>query len=203
MKALILVDIQVDFTRKGKLEVPNGDDIIPVVNELQQHFDLVLATQDWHPPDHKSFASMHPGKKVFENVLLNGLPQVLWPDHCVQGSSGAEFHPSLNMTRVESIIRKGMDPEIDSYSGFFDNGHRKSTGLGGYLRERRVNALYVCGLAGDFCVFFTVKDAIGEGFQTTLIEDATRSISEEAFKNAKSEIRSLGGFITQSSQLNF
>jgi nicotinamidase/pyrazinamidase len=198
MQALIIVDIQNDFTKGGKLEVPDGESIIPIVNTLQNHFDLVVATQDWHPPSHKSFASNHIQKKPFDIVMLGELEQVLWPDHCVQGSSGAAFHPQLNTNKIEAIFRKGMDPEIDSYSGFYDNGHKKSTGLSGYLRERHVNSVCVCGLAGDFCVFFTVKDAIQEGFKTFLIEDATRCISIEGFDKARDEVKSLGGKIVRS-----
>src|SRR5690606_2099670 len=128
MRALIIVDIQNDFVTGGKLEVPNGEQIIPLVNMLSEKFDLVVATQDWHPQDHKSFASNHPGKAPFEKIMLEGLEQVLWPDHCVQGSRGADFHPQLQMDRVEAIFRKGMTTTIDSYSGFFDNGHKKATG---------------------------------------------------------------------------
>src|SRR5690349_304116 len=173
MRALILVDIQNDFVAGGRLEVPHGEQIVPLVNELARHFELVVATQDWHPKNHKSFASNHPGKNPFDVITLGGLEQVLWPDHCVQGSRGAEFHPLLQMDCVEAIFRKGMDPEIDSYSGFFDNGHRKSTGLAGYLRERNIDSVFVCGLAGDYCVLYTAKDALQSGFKTSLIEDAS------------------------------
>jgi nicotinamidase/pyrazinamidase len=188
MKTLILIDIQNDFIPGGALPVSEGDKIIPIVNELQKEFDLVIATQDWHPPHHKSFASSHPGKNVFEKIDLNGLDQVLWPDHCVQGSPGAEFHPMLNTQKVEAIFRKGTDLNIDSYSGLFDNGHRKSTGLAGYLRERKVGDVYVCGLAADYCVYFTAKDLLSEGFQTYFIEDATRAISDEGFMHAKNDL---------------
>jgi len=199
MQALIIVDIQNDFTQGGRLEVPNGEEIIEIVNSLQHHFDLIVATQDWHPPLHKSFASNHVGKKPFEKIELHGLEQVLWPDHCIQGTSGADFHPELEMNHVEAIFRKGINPEVDSYSGFYDNGHKRSTGLSGYLRERHVNSVCVCGLAGDYCVFYTVKDAIREGFKTFLIEDATRSIDAAAFEKAKDEVKSLGGKIVRSS----
>ncbi len=201
MRALILVDIQNDFVAGGKLEVPNGEQIIPLVNQLSNEFDLVVATQDWHPPGHKSFASNHPGKSPFETITLGGLPQVLWPDHCVQASRGAEFHPQLKMERVEAVFRKGMDPEIDSYSGFYDNGHKKSTGLAGYLQERKVRSVYICGLAGDFCVYYTAKDALGAGFDTFIIEDATRAINEEKFAQAKADVRAAGGAIIDSAEL--
>ncbi len=195
MHALIIVDIQNDFVPGGALAVPAGDEIIPIVNELQKSFGLVVATQDWHPEKHKSFASSHPGKKVFEKIQLHGLDQVLWPDHCIQGTNGAELHKGLNTNRVEAIFRKGMDSDIDSYSGFYDNGYKKSTGLAGYLRERKVKKVYICGLASDYCVFFTARDAIKENFETYLVEDATRPIDPNGFDMAKDEILSRGGQI--------
>ena len=201
MKALLLIDIQNDFLPGGALAVPEGDQVIPVVNALQPHFDLVVATQDWHPADHKSFASNHPGKKPFEAIDLQGREQVLWPDHCVQGSAGAALAPALELNRVEAIFRKGMNPEIDSYSGFFDNGHLKTTGLADYLRSKMVTQVFVAGLAGDFCVYFTAKDALLEGFKTFLLEDASRPINPESFTQAKADLRHLGGKIIQSSVL--
>jgi nicotinamidase/pyrazinamidase len=201
MNALILVDIQNDFVPGGRLAVPDGDAIIPLVNELQASFQLVVATQDWHPPGHKSFASSHTGKKIFERIDLHGLGQVLWPDHCVQGSEGAAFHPALQMQNVEAIFRKGMDREIDSYSGFYDNGGRKSTGLAGYLRERKVSKVFVCGLAADYCVAFTARDALRENFDTFIIADATRPIDADGFQRASSEIMGMGGNIIESSEL--
>jgi nicotinamidase/pyrazinamidase len=201
MKALLLIDIQNDFLPGGALAVPEGDQVIPVVNALQPHFDLVVATQDWHPADHKSFASNHPGKKPFEAIDLQGREQVLWPDHCVQGSAGAALAPALELNRVEAIFRKGMNPEIDSYSGFFDNGHVKTTGLADYLRSKMVTQVFVAGLAGDFCVYFTAKDALLEGFKTFLLEDASRPINPEGFTQAKADLRHLGGKIIQSSVL--
>ncbi|GAA0190761.1 bifunctional nicotinamidase/pyrazinamidase [Fulvivirga kasyanovii] len=201
MDALMIVDIQNDFTPGGSLAVPQGDEIIPVVNELQKSFELVIATQDWHPREHKSFASNHPGKKPFETTTLQGLEQILWPDHCVQGTTGAEFHAGLHLNKVEAIFRKGMDTEIDSYSGFYDNGHKKSTGLAGYLRERKVKNVYICGLAADFCVFYTAKDALKEGFGTYMIEDATRAIDPAGFLKAKEEIKALGGKVIMSSDI--
>jgi nicotinamidase/pyrazinamidase len=166
----------------------------------QQSFELVVATQDWHPKKHKSFSSNHPGKRNFEEISLNGLKQVLWPDHCVQATRGADFHPELHTQKIEAIFRKGMDIEIDSYSGFYDNGYRKSTGLAGYLKERKVRAVYVCGLAGDYCVYYTAKDALKENFQTYIIEDATRSINSSGFEDAKKDITQLGGEIITSHQ---
>lgn len=201
MKALIIVDIQNDFTTGGALAVPGGETIIPVVNQIQQKFDLVVATQDWHPEGHKSFASSHTGQKLFDTIQLDGLTQVLWPDHCLQGSTGAEFHNELNTARIEAIFRKGMAPSIDSYSGFFDNGRRKNTGLAGYLRDRNVTDVFVCGLAGDYCVFFTAKDALGEGFNTAIINDAVRSISAEGYEEAKRKIIATGGKVIESGMI--
>ena len=203
MNALIIVDIQNDFTSGGSLAVPNGELIIPIVNKIQDQFDLVVATQDWHPSAHSSFASNHIGRKVFETISLRGLDQVLWPDHCVQDSPGANFHRELNLKKVEAIIRKGMDPDIDSYSGFYDNGRKKSTGLKGYLKERNVTSVYICGLAGDYCVYFTAKDSQSEGFKTVIIEDAVKSISENDFSKAKIHLESLGVTFTNSSGLAF
>jgi nicotinamidase/pyrazinamidase len=201
MRALILVDIQNDFMPGGPLAVPLGDEIIPLVNELQSSFDLVVATQDWHPENHKSFASNHAGKNPFEKIVLHQLEQVLWPDHCIQGTTGAQIHHSVNINKVEGIFRKGMDSEIDSYSAFYDNGYKKSTGLAGYLHERKVKKIYVCGLAADFCVYFTAKDALKENFETYIIEDATRAIDANGFVKAKENILSSGGKIIKSETL--
>ena len=177
MKALILVDIQNDFLPCGALAVPDGDAVIPVANRLQTMFPLVAATQDWHPVNHGSFAANHPGKKVFEQIDLNGLPQTLWPVHCVQGTSGAELAPGLQRERIAKIFPKGTDAGIDSYSGLFDNGHRKSTGLGEWLKAKGVTEVFVCGLATDYCVKFTALDAAHLGFKTHFIEDASRGVN--------------------------
>lgn len=202
MNALILVDIQNDFVPGGRLPVPAGNEIVKLVNELQDSFELVVATQDWHPSTHKSFATQHPGKKQFEIISLHGLDQVLWPDHCVQGTSGADFHSDLNTMKVEAVFRKGMNPEIDSYSGFYDNGYKKSTGLAGYLRERGVKKVYVCGLAADYCVAYTAKDALKENFETYIIEDATRAINAAGYAKIKDEIITSGGQYIQSNMLH-
>jgi nicotinamidase/pyrazinamidase len=177
MKALILVDIQNDFLPCGALAVPDGDAVVPVANRLQTMFPLVAATQDWHPVNHGSFAANHPGKKVFEQIDLNGLPQTLWPVHCVQGTSGAELAPGLQRERIAKIFPKGTDAGIDSYSGLFDNGHRKSTGLGEWLKAKGVTEVFVCGLATDYCVKFTALDAAQLGFKTHFIEDASRGVN--------------------------
>jgi nicotinamidase/pyrazinamidase len=200
MKALIIVDIQNDFLPGGALAVPGGDQVIEVVNNLLPHFGLIVATQDWHPKNHGSFASAHPGKQPFESGRLGDLDQVFWPDHCMQGTWGAEMPLSLNTKPVEAIFRKGIDPGIDSYSGFFDNGKKKDTGLAAYLRGRGVTSIYTVGLAGDYCVGFTALDALAHGFQTFFVEDATRPISQEGFVEMKSAIRQLGGIIINSQQ---
>ena len=201
MKALLLVDIQNDFIPGGALAVPGGDEIIPTVNAILDKFELVVATQDWHPADHKSFASNHPGSSLFQRIDLNGLEQVLWPDHCIQSGTGANFVQSLHQHRIETIFRKGMDREIDSYSGFYDNNRRRSTGLSQYLKGRGVKSLYIAGLAADYCVYYSVKDALSEGFETILIEDATRAIDTQQFESAKKDILVRGGKIIQSKAL--
>ena len=195
MKTLIIIDVQNDFIPGGSLAVPGGDEIVAVINQLQPKFDLIIGTQDWHPHNHSSFAINHQGKKEFETIDLQGHSQVLWPVHCVQNSEGAEFHKDLDTTRIETIFRKGTNPEIDSYSGFYDNAHLKSTGLSGYLKEKGANDLYFCGLAGEYCVYFSIKDALSEGFQATLIEDATRALNLSDFEAAKRDIISHGGKI--------
>ena len=176
MRALILVDLQNDFLPGGALAVPRGDAVIPIANRLQPRLPLVVATQDWHPVGHGSFASSHPGHQPGELLELGGLPQILWPDHCVQGSRGAELTPRLDGARVEAVLRKGTDPMIDSYSGFFDNGQRKSTGLADYLRGRGVDEVLVMGLATDYCVRYTALDARRLGFRTGLIEDGCAGV---------------------------
>ena len=201
MKALLLIDIQNDFLPGGSLAVPGGNEIIPIVNKLHQQFDLVVATQDWHPSTHKSFASNHTGKQAFEQIDLDGLPQVLWPDHCVQGTPGTELSSAVDWRKTEAIFRKGTNPAIDSYSGFYDNGHRKATGLADYLKGRGVTSIYLAGLAADYCVYFTAKDGLAEGFATFFIEDATRAISPEGFQQAKKDLLAKGGRIIQSSEI--
>ncbi|MCA9404393.1 MAG: bifunctional nicotinamidase/pyrazinamidase [Candidatus Omnitrophica bacterium] len=176
MNALLIIDVQNDFCPGGALPVSEGDRIVPLINGLQERFDLVVATQDWHPAGHKSFASSH-GKQPGEVIDLNGLQQILWPDHCVQGSAGAKFVDALRLGKIDRIFQKGTDPEIDSYSGFYDNGHRKATGLAGYLKEKKVSTVYVTGLATDYCVKYTCLDAVREGFRTVLIKDACRGVN--------------------------
>lgn len=196
MKALIIVDIQNDFIPGGSLAVPDGDKIISRINELQKKFDLVVATQDWHPSNHKSFASQHDGKNPFDVIDLNGLQQTLWPDHCIQSTKGAEFHKDLNTNKIEAIFRKGTNPEIDSYSGFFDNGRKKATGLHGYLQERKVTSVFICGLAADFCVYYTALDALSLGYETTILDESTKAIDPINFVDLKDNFRTKGGKIS-------
>jgi nicotinamidase/pyrazinamidase len=201
MKALVIADVQNDFMPGGSLAVPQGDMIVPVINRLQKYFDLVVATQDWHPQNHKSFASNHRNKKPFEKIEIHGINDTLWPDHCVQGSEGAGFHPDLEMNKIAAIFRKGLDPEVDSYSGFYDNDHQISTGLSGYLKEKEITEIYFCGLATDICVYYSIKDSLKEGFSAILIEDASRPLSRDAFKGIKYELTKLGVRIINSNKI--
>jgi nicotinamidase/pyrazinamidase len=203
VNALILVDIQHDFCPGGALGVPNGDEVVPVANRLAASFGLVVATQDWHPPDHGSFAVNHPGKLPFEVAELAGAPQVLWPAHCVQGTAGAAFHSALDVARICHVVRKGTDPSIDSYSGFFDNGRRRSTGLAGYLRDQRASEVTVLGLATDYCVRATALDAAALGFRVTLVEDGCRGVDLASGDVARAleEMRAAGVRIAESGDL--
>ncbi|HEY1788355.1 MAG TPA: bifunctional nicotinamidase/pyrazinamidase [Verrucomicrobiae bacterium] len=203
MKALILVDIQNDFIPGGALAVPDGDAIIPVANRLQPMFPLVVATQDWHPANHGSFAANHSGKRIFEQIDLNGLPQTLWPIHCVQNTSGAELASGLNRERIAKVFQKGTDAGIDSYSGFFDNGHRRATGMAEWLKGRGVTEVHICGLATDYCVKFTALDAVSSGFKTHLIEDASRGVNLQLndVNNAVAEMKKAGVLIENSAKM--
>lgn len=194
-KALIIVDMQNDFLPGGALAVPNGDEIIAEINRLSKIYDLVVASQDWHPANHGSFASQHAGRQAFEMGELAGMPQVLWPDHCVQASHGAALCEALDQKQIEAIFRKGMDPEIDSYSAFFDNGMKKATGLEGYLKGRKVSEVHICGLAADFCVAATARDALRLGFAAAILKDATKAIDEAALTEIYEEFKALGGQI--------
>ena len=173
---LLVVDVQNDFCPGGALAVPEGDRVIPSVNRLALLFEHVILTQDWHPPGHLSFASAHQGKKPYESVELPYGSQVLWPDHCVQGTRGADFHPDLDIHHAVLVVRKGYNPKIDSYSAFYENDHASSTGLAGYLRERGFSRLYLAGLATDFCVLYSALDARRLGFEVNVIEEAVRGI---------------------------
>jgi nicotinamidase/pyrazinamidase len=204
LAALILVDLQNDFLPGGALAVPHGDEVIPVANAVQEKFPLVVATQDWHPPDHLSFAPQHPGHEIGEVIEVDGLEQILWPVHCVQGTPGAEFPAELDASRLDRVFHKGTDRRIDSYSGFFDNGHRQATGLGDYLKERGVWDVYVLGLATDYCAKFTALDAAQLGFRTHLIEDGCRGVNLQQgdVSRALEEMRAAEIEIVQSSELD-
>ena len=194
MKTLLLIDIQNDFLPDGALGVAKGNEVVPVANRLMPEYDLVVATQDWHPEGHRSFASQHPGHDVFEVVDLDGLQQTLWPDHCVQGTSGAKFAPELNTAGIDHVIQKGTDRNIDSYSGFFDNARRKATGLEIYLRKKEVNEVHVMGLATDYCVKFTALDAVDLGFKTSIVMEGIRGVdlTEGDCQRAINEMKSAG-----------
>lgn len=204
MKALIIVDVQNDFVPGGALAVKEGDQIVPIINDLQSKFDFIVATQDWHPKDHGSFAANHKGKQIGEFIDLNGINQILWPVHCVQGTFGAEFHKDLNKDKWKAIFQKGNNPLVDSYSGFFDNNRQGDTGLSSFLKENGVDEIYVCGLATDYCVKFTVLDGILEGFKTFLIEDATRgvNINNDDSEIAIQHMKTSGAQIVNSKSLN-
>jgi nicotinamidase/pyrazinamidase len=176
MKVFIVVDIQNDFCPGGALAVAGGNEIIPLINKLQKEFELVVATQDWHPRDHGSFAS-NQGKRPGEKIILAGIEQILWPDHCVQGSYGAEFVKELDRSRIDRVFHKGDHKEVDSYSGFFDNDGKRSTGMAEYLRQRGVTDVYIAGLATDYCVQFTAIDAVKLGFRTFVMIDACRGVN--------------------------
>ena len=201
MNCLLLIDFQLDFLPGGALAVAEGDAILPLLNDLQPRFDLVVATQDWHPAGHRSFASTHPGQALFSEIEWQGLPQRLWPDHCVQGTPGAQLHPGLSLDRVEAIFRKGTDPDLDSYSAFFDNGHRRATGLTAYLRARGITQVFVAGLASDYCVYFSAKDARAEGFGVAVLEDASRGIAPESMAAAKADLLAQGVRFVQASEV--
>ena len=202
-KALLLVDIQNDFLPGGALAVAEGDQVIPIANRLQARFDLVLATQDWHPANQGSFAANHAGRRPGDIIELNGLRQILWPVHCVQNTPGAAFGPGLQTRRFTRVFQKGTDAAIDSYSGFFDNGHRKATGLGEFLRERQVTDVFVAGLTTDYCVKFTSLDGVALGFRIHVIEDGCRAVNLNPGDGARAiaEMQRAGVQITTSRAL--
>lgn len=177
--ALLIIDVQNDFCPGGALAVESGDEVVSIINRMQDSFSIRVMTQDWHPDDHKSFAANHAGAEPFSMVDMPYGPQVLWPTHCVQGSSGAEFHKDLITDRADLIIRKGFRPEIDSYSAFFENDRKTATGLSGYLRDRGTKDVVLTGLATDFCVYYSAIDAVSQGFGATLVTDACRAIDLE------------------------
>jgi nicotinamidase/pyrazinamidase len=197
MKTLLLIDLQNDFMPGGALAVSGADEVIHIVNELMPQFELIVATQDWHPAEHGSFAVNHAGRSVFEQMDLDGLPQTLWPVHCVQNTGGALFAPGLDTRRIARVFTKGMNPRIDSYSGLYDNGHRSSTGMGEWLKAQGVRELSIAGVATDYCVKFTVLDALKEGFQVNLIAQACRGVNLQPgdVERALAEMQAAGAVI--------
>lgn len=200
--ALLVIDVQNDFCPGGALAVPEGDAILPLVNRLGRRFDHVLLTQDWHPPGHHSFASSHGGKQPFETIRLDYGEQVLWPDHCVQGTRGAAFHPQLDLPQAELVLRKGFRREIDSYSAFYENDRRTRTGLAGYLRDRGLRRLFLAGLATDFCVAWSALDGRREGFEMVVIEDACRAIDlDGSLDRARAAMREAGVTVARAAEI--
>ncbi|WP_353165076.1 bifunctional nicotinamidase/pyrazinamidase [Empedobacter brevis] len=196
MKALIIVDMQYDFLPGGSLAVNDGDKIIDRINKLQEKYDVVVATQDWHPAHHKSFASQHPENKPFDVIDLNGTRQVLWPDHCIQGTKGAELHKDIDQKKISAIFRKGMNPDVDSYSAFFDVNKKNPTGLHGFLKDHNILSVYICGLAADYCVYHTAKDALSLGYTTYILEGSTKAINQEHFDELKEDFIKKGGNVS-------
>jgi nicotinamidase/pyrazinamidase len=203
MRAFIIVDLQNDFLPGGSLAVANGDAIIPVINRLKNKFDIVIATQDWHPPDHGSFAANHPDKSIGDTIDLNGLEQVLWPAHCVHHTPGASFASAFDVSGIHRVFQKGTDTSIDSYSGFFDNGHQKDLGLQQYLQQLGVKQIFVAGLATDFCVKFTALDGARCGFETSVIVDAVKAVNlnENDGRRAFDEMGAAGIRLLESSEI--
>ena len=203
MKTLLLIDIQNDFCAGGALEVTDGNAVVPIANKVMEYFDMIVATKDWHPADHKSFAANHLWRKPGQMIELNGLKQILWPMHCINETYGSNFVKELDADKIHKIFYKGTNPEIDSYSGFFDNGKLQSTGMGEWLKEQGVTEVYILGLATDFCVKFTALDAVQLGFTTHLIADGCRGVNFEPFDSddAIEEMRKAGVRITDSENL--
>ena len=200
--ALLVIDVQNDFIPGGQLAVPEGDQIVPLINRLGGLFKQVVIAQDWHPSGHASFASSHPGHQPYEVIQLPYGEQVLWPEHCVQGTSGAEFHPGLDLPHAQLIIRKGCNPDIDSYSAFLEADRHTTTGLAGYLKERGIDTVYMVGLALDFCVMFSALDARAAGFNAFVVLDACRAIDRDGSLAAAMErMQTAGVGLIQSNQL--
>jgi nicotinamidase/pyrazinamidase len=200
---LLVIDVQNDFCPGGRLAVKDGDIVVPVINSIADIFPKTVATMDWHPRNHVSFASNHPGAKVFDVIDVDGIDQVLWPDHCVQGSQGADFHPDLDDKHFDLILRKGSSPSLDSYSAFFENNRTTSTGLEYYLKGFVVEELFICGLATDYCVFYSAIDSVSMGFETSLIIDATKGVDtpEGSVEKAVREMKKAGVRIIKSQEL--
>ncbi len=202
--ALLIVDVQNDFLAGGALEVKYGDSVIPIINKIQDKFDLIIATQDWHTYDHKSFASQHKNNNIGDFVNLKGIKQILWPDHCVENTFGSEIALNLNQSKIEKVIQKGNNPNIDSYSGFFENDKKTKTELDDYLKDKEIETVYICGLATDYCVKFTANDAKSLGYKTYLIEDACKgvNISTADSELAIDEMKDNGVVIVKSNSIN-
>lgn len=203
MKALIIVDVQNDFCPGGSLPVPEGEKVVPVINKLRSKFDFVIATKDWHPKNHVSFASNNPGKKPGDVIQLHGKPQILWPDHCVQDSFGSDFKKGLDIRSNDIIIFKGTDPQIDSYSGFFDNDKKSKTELGAILKKNKIDTIYIAGIATDYCVKATALDGLSLGYTVFVIEDAVRGVNLKPgdSKNAIEEMKQKGAQIINSTSV--
>lgn len=203
MEALIIVDVQNDFLPGGSLEVKDGNQIIPTINELQNRFDFIVATQDWHPENHGSFAANNPRKNIGEMIELNGVQQILWPVHCVQNSKGSDFHKDLTRKNWTAVFQKGTNTMVDSYSGFYDNNKQGDTGLGNFLKENEISKVFICGLAADYCVKFTVMDALELGFKTYLITDATKAVNlrEGDFERSLDEVKNAGANLVTAKQV--
>ncbi|MDF1758590.1 MAG: bifunctional nicotinamidase/pyrazinamidase [Legionellaceae bacterium] len=192
MKALLIIDAQNDFMPGGTLPVPYGDKIIEPINKLQYEFELIVATQDWHPINHESFASNHINTNPFDKKIINGFEQTVWPNHCVQGTKGAMLHSKLNTNLIAAIFRKGMNPKLDSYSSFYDNNHMQSTGLKSYLKERNIKEIFFCGLCADICVYYSILDAVDAGFSCNLLEEATRPLDKDNMSAIKQHLLKIG-----------
>ncbi|MGA2380245.1 MAG: bifunctional nicotinamidase/pyrazinamidase [Spirochaetia bacterium] len=201
---LLLIDVQNDFCPGGNLAVESGDEVVPVINRIMPSFSRVIATQDWHPPDHVSFASSHPGRRPLDVVEADGIEQVLWPDHCVQGTRGAELHPRLNPGRIGLLLRKGMRRGLDSYSAFFENDHRTDTSLRHFLKGMKLRELFICGLATDYCVLASALDARRLGFRVTLVRDACRGVDfpKGGIEKAIAAMQKAGVRMTESATLS-
>lgn len=202
-KVLLVVDIQNDFLPGGSLAVSNGNKILPAVNRLIDKFDIIVATQDWHPADHISFASNHKSGNEYDVVDLNGISQVLWPDHCIQGSKGAAFHKDLKTDKFAAVIRKGFRKDLDSYSAFFENDKSTPTGLSGFLQTLKITDVFICGIALDYCVYFSAVDSLKCGFSTSIIVDASMGIDfpEDNIENTMNDFKSKGGYLVRSGDL--
>lgn len=202
-RALIVVDVQNDFCPGGALQIKDGDSIIPLINRIMERFDLVVATQDWHPQDQVSFASNNFGKNIYDQIDISGIAQTLWPDHCIQGTKGAEFHDDLDLSKFSLILRKGMNPLVDSYSAFIENDRNTETGLAGYLKALKVREIFICGLATDYCVYYSAMDSLRYRFRCNVIIDATRGLDlpDRSIDAVVSEMKDKGISVISSDEL--